>query len=66
MSWLFGMGGGGQVPPNLNLDIPGLPPPGEGGGGGENSKGGGPAVPDFNSGGLERAAKAAKDLEKSG
>ena len=75
MSWLFGLGGqgqGGQVPPNLNLDIPGLPPPTDGGGGaagaagGEGGgKGGGPTVPDFNSGGLERAAKAAKDLEQS-
>ena len=79
MSWLFGLGGqgqGGQIPPNLNLDIPGLPPPGDGSGGGGGGgggatggdgggKGGGPTVPDFNSGGLERAAKAAKDLEQS-
>lgn len=68
MSWLLGLGGQRQVPPNLNLDIPGLTPPADGGGGsgGEGGgKGGGPGVPDFNSGGLERAAKAAKDLELS-
>ena len=75
MSWLFGLGGQGQgqVPPNLNLDIPGLPPPGDGGAGGGGGaaggegggKGGGPSAPDFNSGGLERAAKAAKELEQS-
>ena len=71
MSWLFGLGGQGQgqVPPNLNFDIPGLPPPNDGSGGaaggGDGGKGGGPTVPDFNSGGLERAAKAAKDLEQS-
>jgi hypothetical protein len=66
MSWLFGMNKDNGVP-SLNLDIPGLPPQteskGDEGGGG---KGGSTTRPSFDSEALERAAKAAKELEKSG
>ena len=68
MSWLFGMNKG-QTPP----DIPQLPsaPPPPGGSGGDDDKGGDKNANSkmeayrFDSAALERAAKAAKDLEKS-
>ena len=73
MSWLFGLNKGQNVP-----DVPpqfGLPTPPTGGdGGGDDKKDDGQGQESkskmeayrFDSAALERAAKAAKDLEKSG
>ena len=71
MSWLFGLGGGQNVPqepPQFGLP----PPPGDDGGDGKG-KGNEQGQKEsskmdayrFDSGALERAAKAAKELEKS-
>ena len=70
MSWLFGVGNKGQGDPP---QFPVPPPPGSGGdGGGDGGKGGGTTVFGkqmdayrFDSAALERAAKAAKELEHS-
>ncbi len=74
MSWLFGIGKGQENPP-LPPQFSGLgqPPPGDGGGGaggsGKDDQGrDGKTRSDaysFDSAALERAANAAKDLEKS-
>lgn len=59
MSWIFGMGGNKPEPPNLD-DLVGLPdkkPPPPPSTSGEAYK--------FDSSALERAAQAAKELEKS-
>jgi len=60
MSWIFGMGGNKPEAPNLE-DIPGVsdkkPPPPPSTSSGEAYK--------FDSSALERAAQAAKELEKS-
>ena len=73
MSWLglFGLGDRGQTPPDLSsLGLP-PPPPGEGGqggGSGDDKSGQGQSRMEayrFDSAALERAAKAARDLEKS-
>ena len=70
MSWLFGVGG--KPPPEIPQLPVGLPPGGsEGGGSGGSDKPGdnkGKSRSDaysFDSAALERAAKAAKELEKS-
>lgn len=67
MSWLFGMNknqGGGQLPPGFP------PPPGSGGdSGGKDGKTADKTRSDaysFDSAALERAAQAAKTLERSG
>ncbi len=76
MSWIFGVKTG-QNPPTLpDMQLPtGSPGGGGGGGGGDDDKnqgqGGGSKnsrmeAYTFDSAALERAAKAAKDLEKSG
>ncbi|KAL0978425.1 hypothetical protein UPYG_G00170250 [Umbra pygmaea] len=67
MSWLFGLNKGQpEVPPEY--PVPPAPPPPAGGSGG-GSGGGGDKPKDkwsnFDPTGLERAAKAAKDLDKS-
>lgn len=62
MSWLFGMGGGGQGPPSVPL------PPSDGKDGSDPPK---PLTKSemesyrFDSAALERAAQAARELEKS-
>lgn len=60
MSWIFGMGGNKQEPPNLE-EFSGIsdkkPPPPPSSSSGEAYK--------FDSSALERAAQAAKELEKS-
>lgn len=62
MSWLFGMGGGGQGPPSVPL------PPSDGKDGPDPPK---PLTKSemesyrFDSAALERAAQAARELEKS-
>lgn len=61
MSWIFGMGGTKPEPPNLE-DLAGVSdkkpsPPATSSSGGEAYK--------FDSSALERAAQAAKELEKS-
>lgn len=64
MSWLFGIKSPGSSPPQL----PGLPPPPDGGdekGGGDWSKTAKGDGYRFDSAALERAAKAAKELEQS-
>ena len=69
MSWIFGMGKDQKIP---EIPPPIFPPPGDGG----DDKGGKPGGSNqgqnskmdayrFDSAALERAAKAAKDLEKS-
>lgn len=73
MSWLFGMGKEQNIP-DVAPQFP-LPPPPPGGGddgdgkdGGSNTKEGQKSQMDayrFDSAALERAAKAAKDLESS-
>lgn len=67
MSWLFGMGKS-EPPPNFaNLGLP--PPPNTGGDGNDGKSSQGQSKMEayrFDSGALERAAKAAKELEKSG
>ena len=72
MSWLFGMGGGQNIP-DVAPQFP-LPPAAPGGGeGGDDGKGSGSKDDQktkmdayrFDSAALERAAKAAKELEKS-
>ena len=75
MSWLFGMGKGQNIP-DVPPSLP-LPPPASGGDGGGNNQGGGGGSGSgqgqktamdayrFDSAALERAAKAAKDLEQS-
>lgn len=76
MSWLFGMGGGQQPPPDGGgVQNPFLPPGGGGGAPGGDDKGkndqgqsSGSSKMEayrFDSAALERAAKAAKELEKS-
>ena len=73
MSWLFGVN---KPTPPLGDDPPQLPVPPSGGedgaGGGEKNDGGktkgegkSPVWTSFDPSGLERAAKAAKELEKS-
>lgn len=64
MSWLFGMGGGGQGPPQ----IPVPPPGGDNKGSSESPKNLTKSEMEsyrFDSAALERAANAAKELEKS-
>ncbi|CAH1775223.1 unnamed protein product [Owenia fusiformis] len=64
MSWLFGMGGKGQEIPNFP-QIPLPPSDGSGGDSKDDGKGGKMDAYRFDSTALERAAKAAKDLENS-
>lgn len=74
MSWLFGVNKDNIPPPAFPPQLP-IPPSGGGDGGGSNDKGdssdkkdkgsGKPVWTSFDPTGLERAAKAAKDLEKS-
>ncbi|XP_061189891.1 ATPase family AAA domain-containing protein 3-A-like [Saccostrea echinata] len=64
MSWLFGMGGGGQGPPQVPIP----PPGGDGKGGSEPPKQMTKSEMEayrFDSAALERAAQAARELEKS-
>ncbi|XP_074655820.1 ATPase family AAA domain-containing protein 3-like [Tubulanus polymorphus] len=69
MSWLFGVNKGQDVPNLGQIQLP--PPPGPPGGGGDDGKGGGGKGNSkmdayrFDSAALERAAQAARDLEKS-
>lgn len=69
MSWLFGMN---QRPQDFSQYVPPAPSGDQGGAGGDSDDGkgrksGGPMEAyRFDSSALERAAKAAKDLEKSG
>lgn len=78
MSWLFGVNKGDQLPEGFGqLVPPNLPPPaggngdpgggaGGGSGGGGGSKDNSPkAWANFDPSGLERAAKAARELDKS-
>lgn len=63
MSWLFGWGKGSGSPPAEEQT-----PAGEGAGGAPGGPGGGKPVDkwsNFDPTGLERAAKAARDLDKS-
>ncbi|XP_030584834.1 ATPase family AAA domain containing 3 [Archocentrus centrarchus] len=65
MSWLFGLNKGQpEVPPGLPPQPPPPPPPagGSGGGGGDKPK---DKWSNFDPTGLERAAQAAKELDKS-
>ncbi|XP_042261956.1 ATPase family AAA domain containing 3 [Thunnus maccoyii] len=67
MSWLFGLNKGQpEVPPGLPVQPPPPPPPaggsGGGGGGGDKPK---DKWSNFDPTGLERAAQAAKELDKS-
>ncbi|EDO42350.1 predicted protein [Nematostella vectensis] len=72
MSWLFGVNKDNLPPPNLPKQLP-IPPAGGGEGDGkdkddakrEGGKGGKPVWSSFDPTGLERAAKAAKELERS-
>lgn len=73
MSWLFGLNKGQDASQIPDIQLP-VPPSGGGGGGGSDDKGDGnqgqPANSKmeayrFDSAALERAARAAKDLEKS-
>jgi len=75
MSWLFGINKDGVPPPGVPPQLP-IPPSGGGDGGSsgdkndksDDSKGKGSGKPvwtSFDPTGLERAAKAAKELEKS-
>lgn len=74
MSWMFGVKKDGPPPPSFPPQLP-IPPSGGGedGGGGDKDdkkdskeKGSGKAIwQSFDPTGLERAAKAAKELEKS-
>jgi len=67
MSWLFGVKK--SQPTDVDLSAFQLPTPGGGGGGDDKSKDGqgqkGMEAYRFDSAALERAAKAAKDLERS-
>ena len=71
MSWLFGMDKGQNPPVIPDIQLATAPP---GGGGDDNNKGGSGQGRDgskmeayrFDSAALERAAQAARDLEKSG
>ena len=75
MSWLFGVNKGG-VDPSLppQLSVPGGPGGWPGAGGDGSNKGGDGDVPkeppkawsNFDPTGLERAAKAARELDRSG
>ena len=64
MSWLFGLNRGQPEPPPSGPQPPPPPPPagGSGGGGGDKPK---DKWSSFDPTGLERAAQAAKDLDKS-
>lgn len=64
MSWLFGLNKGQpEVPPGLPVQPPPPPPPAGGsGGGGDKPK---DKWSNFDPTGLERAAQAAKELDKS-
>ncbi|MED6238643.1 ATPase AAA domain-containing protein 3-B [Ataeniobius toweri] len=65
MSWLFGLNRGQpEPPPGLPAQPPPPPPPagGAGGGGGDKPK---DKWSNFDPTGLERAAQAAKELDKS-
>jgi ATPase family AAA domain-containing protein 3A/B len=71
MSWIFGVNKPQNVPDLSSLGLP-LPPPDDGGKGSGGAGGGGNGSDKstmdsyrFDSAALERAAKAAKDLEKS-
>lgn len=75
MSWLFGVNKDAAPPPSFPPQLP-IPPSGSGDGSGGNDKGdksgegkdkgsGKPVWTSFDPTGLERAAKAAKELEKS-
>ncbi len=70
MSWIFGVNKGQNPPDFSNIQLP--PPPSGGEGGGSDDKGSGQGQGSskmeayrFDSAALERAAKAAKELEKS-
>ena len=70
MSWLFGVGNNAPTDPN-QIQNPLLPPPpgGSGGNDGDDKNGQGQKTKmdayRFDSAALERAAKAAKELERS-
>lgn len=74
MSWLFGVNKDSAPPPSYPPQLP-IPPSGGGDGGKDGDKGdksgdgkdksGKPVWTSFDPTGLERAAKAAKELEKS-
>ena len=70
MSWLFGMNKGPNEPNVPDVQLP-TPPPGGGGegddkgGSNQGQKGSRMGAYSFDSAALERAAKAAKELEKS-
>lgn len=75
MSWLFGINKDGAPPPNVPPQLP-IPPSGGGDSGnsgdkndksddGKGKASGKPVWTSFDPTGLERAAKAAKELEKS-
>ncbi|XP_029434402.1 ATPase family AAA domain-containing protein 3 [Rhinatrema bivittatum] len=61
MSWLFGVNKGPPVPGGL----PSLPPPPDGGGGGDTGDKPKDKWSNFDPTGLERAAKAARELDQS-
>ncbi|XP_064642219.1 ATPase family AAA domain-containing protein 3-A-like [Lineus longissimus] len=71
MSWIFGVNKPQNVPDLSSLGLPAPPPDDDGKGGGKVGGGGSSSDKSkmeayrFDSGALERAAKAAKDLEKS-
>ena len=65
MSWLFGLNKGQTGPDLSQLGIAVPPQGGDSGGSKDEGQGKGSEAYRFDSAALERAAKAAKDLEKS-